>query len=549
MASLHIEKGINEGKQVPINGDLFTLGRNPDCDVVIGVTSVSREHARIVRVGGQFFIEDLRSRNKTFLNNADIPPGSRVPLKNNDRIRICDFVATFKNPAQEQGEEEEEDDSSSTIEATLTAQGSEVLLDSQPQDKLRALIDISGDLNKTLQLDALLPKIADTLFHVFRQADRCFIIQTDEETKKLMPRVVRTRRERDESTARFSKTIVRRCLEGAQAYLTDDASKDNQFQLSQSVIDFRIRSVMCVPMCNSEGKALGVVQLDTQDRSKKFTTDDLKLLWAVANQAAVALENARLHEETIAQEKLKRDLELAHQVQQSFLPRQFPEVAGYDFAAHYQPAQAVGGDYYTFVRLPGGRLAVVLADVAGKGIPAALLVARLSSDTKLALLTEPDPARAVGKLNDMLYEFTSLVDRFVTLALAVLDPASHTVTLVNAGHLSPLLYRPEPLTIEEAVPNRIAGVPLGIMDGYTFDSCQVTLEKGDRLLFFTDGVTDPIDRNKAPFGNEGILRTLRGAGAVSSEELVNKLFDAVQTYAAGSPPFDDITLVCMGRTA
>src|SRR5205823_4880249 len=136
----------------------------------------------------------------------------------------------------------------------------------------------------------------------------------------LWPRVIKTRRPHDEHNARFSKSIVRRCLETGQAFLSDDASRDDRVQPSQSVIEFRIRSVMCVPLCDAEGKAFGVIQLDTQDRSKKFTQEDLKVLWGVANIAAVSLENARLLEETVVRAQRKRDLELAHQVQMSFLP-------------------------------------------------------------------------------------------------------------------------------------------------------------------------------------------------------------------------------------
>src|SRR5206468_4243417 len=146
----------------------------------------------------------------------------------------------------------------------------------------------------------------------------------------------------------------------------------DRVQLSQSVVDFRIRSVMCVPLCNAEGKAFAVIQLDTQDHSKKFTQEDLKLLWCVANLAGIAMENARMLEETVVRARLKRDLELAHQVQMSFLPRELPRVPGYDFFAMYQSAQEVGGDYYGFIPLPDGRLAAALGDVAGKGVPAAL---------------------------------------------------------------------------------------------------------------------------------------------------------------------------------
>src|SRR6185312_14830976 len=150
-----------------------------------------------------------------------------------------------------------------------------------------------------LELNSLLPKIADSLFQVFKQADRCFLIvaEGEGETIKLLPRVVRTRRAADEGNARFSRSIVRGCLRDNKAFLSDDASRDERIQLSQSVVDFRIRSVMCVPLCPAEGKPFGVIQLDTQDRSKTFTQEDLKLLVGVANQAAIAMENARLHEE------------------------------------------------------------------------------------------------------------------------------------------------------------------------------------------------------------------------------------------------------------
>src|SRR5205823_14995825 len=135
----------------------------------------------------------------------------------------------------------------------------------------------------------------------------------------------------------------------------------------------RIRSVMCVPLITPEGKAFGVVQLDTQDRSKKFTKSDLELLCGVSNQAGIALENVRMMQDAVVQERIKRDLQLAHDVQMSCLPQKLPEVAGYGFHAFYRPAYMVGGDYYDFVPLPQNRLVMALGDVAGKGMPAALL--------------------------------------------------------------------------------------------------------------------------------------------------------------------------------
>ncbi len=545
MPSLHILKGANEGALIPLDGERFVIGRNPDCGIVIPVTSVSREHASILRVQGRYFIEDHKSRNGTFVNDKAIT--GRTPLKNNDRIRICDFLATFLD-RQPEDELEDDNDSTSTVEAMLS-HSSHMLLETQPAEKLRLLLEISAKLNHTLELDALLPKIVDELFGLFRQADRCFLIQTEEGSRRLMPRVVKTRRPQDETNARFSRSIVQRCLDTAQAFLSDDASRDDRIQLSQSVVDFRIRSVMCVPLCGADGRAFGVIQLDTQDRSKKFTQDDLKVLWGVANQAAIALDNARMHAEAVSRERLKRDLELAHRVQLSFLPAKLPQVAGYEFHAHYEPANEVGGDYYGFVPLPQGRLAIAVGDVAGKGVSAALLMAKLSSDTRFCLLTENDYGRGLAKLNDLLHEFANPLDRFVTFAVAILDPTRHLVTLASAGHQSPLLYRRGNAAPTEAVPAEVAGLPLGIVEGATFDTCQVTLQPGDTLVMFTDGVSDALDVRGKQFTVEGVYRTIQEAGTTSPKALGERIVKAVGQHAAGRAPFDDLTLVCLGRTA
>src|SRR5436190_2740181 len=447
MASLHIEKGVNQGQDIPLAVDEFVLGREPKCDLYIPITSVSRQHAQIVRLNERFYIEDLKSRNGTKVNNTQI--SGRVELKDRDQIQICDFVARFhgtdRRPplppelAREVEEPEVEDEATPVPEATISSHSSHLLLEAQPKEKLNALLEISASLSKTLEIGPLLPKIVDSLFHLFKQADRGFIILRDDLAGKLITKVMKCRRAADEINDRFSRSIVRMCMENMQALLSDDAAADRRFALSQSVADFRIRSVMCAPLGGADGKAFGVIQLDTQDRNKKFTQEDLALLVGVANQASIALENAKLHEESVARERFKRDLELAHQVQLSFLPKKLPEVPGYEFFAHYESAQEVGGDYYGFIPLSDRRLAITLGDVAGKGVPAALLMAKLSSDARFCLLTEAELHHAIAKLNDLLYQFTSEMDRFVTLAAAVLDSERHTVTLLSAGHPSPLL--------------------------------------------------------------------------------------------------------------
>ena len=418
-------------------------------------------------------------------------------------------------------------------------------MESQPAEKVKALLDITTNLSKTLELEPLLPKIVDSLFQVFKQADRGFIILRDETGKRLVPKVFKARRAADEANSMFSRSIVKQCLETVQALLSDDASHDSRFSMSQSIADFRIRSVMCAPLWSQEGKTFGVIQLDTQDRTKKFTKDDLEFLMGVARQASLAFENAKMHEEQIVTERFKRDLELAREVQRGFLPRRVPEVPGYEFFPYYDSAQEVGGDYYDFIQVTSQRLATLVGDVAGKGVPAALLMAKVSADARFCMLTETEPAAGVTKLNALLQQ-AGLSDRFVTLVAAMLDTNDHTVTLVNAGHPSPLVYRAATCAFEEATPKDVVGLPLGVVDGFEYASCQIKLEAGDCLLIYTDGVTDAMDVQNLQFQVKGIHNAVRGE-SFTPRTLGERIVKAVKQHAAGRDQHDDITLACLGR--
>ncbi len=559
MSLIKIIKGHGEGKDIPLIGDRFVMGRNPDCAIIIPVTSVSREHAFILKVQGQFFLEDNKSRNGTFLNDQQIT--GRVPLKNNDQIRICDFVVSFHaksasgqaDQAALDMDDDKGENTSSTVHVTINA-SSQQLLETQPAEKLRLLLEITTSLSKVLELDKLLPTTVDCMFQLFKQADRCFIIMGDTSTNKFVPRIIKTRRPQDETSARFSKSIVKQCLEQKQAFLSDDASQDSRMQTSQSIVDFKIRSVMCVPLCGVDGKAFGVIQVDTQDRSKKFTQDDLKLLWGVANQAGTAMENAKYHQSSILQERIKRDLELANQVQKSFLPIDFPKMPDYEFAAHYQAAQEIGGDYYGFIPMSNNRLAVAVGDVAGKGIPAALLMAKLASETRLTLLMEPTPVEAITKLNNILYPHTSQLDRFVTLILAVMNP-DHKVTVVNAGHMAPMIIKGDGSVPYDSVNLDTAGVMLGILEGYPYEFAEFQLEVGQTMLLYSDGVPDAMSVSDVPFvskdrNKDGLKECLTGIKDNSANNVLRCLVEAIKKHTVGRQyPHDDITIVVVRRKA
>jgi serine phosphatase RsbU (regulator of sigma subunit) len=559
MAFLHILKGISQGQKIPLNGiTRFVLGRHADSHVVINDPAVSRIHARILYLQGKYHLEDgdgdQKSRNGTFVNNQLLEK-ERVLLKNNDRIKICDFLCTYHEddepkplPAHLRREEEEADEpeTTSNVEAALS-QSSHQILDTQPAEKLKLLVDITSKLTQTFDLDALLPRIVEILFQLFKQADRGFIIlREDGSDTKLMPKVVKTRRSHDETSARFSRTIVNRCMQTGQALLSEDASTDKKIDPSASIADCRIRSVMCAPLVARDNtRAFGVIQLDSQDRTKRFTPDDLKLLVAVAGQAAVALENAKLHEVLLARDRMRRDMETARAVQLSFLPRQLPEITGYSFFAFYEPALEVGGDYYDFIPVPQRGLAIMLGDVAGKGVAAALLMAKISSDARFCMLTEPRPEAAIMELNRHLH-LAGLSDRFVTLAAGLLDPACHQATFVNAGHYSPLIYRQATGDWQDVAPRNVAGFPIGVVEGHPYDACTIPLLPGDCVLGFTDGVLDAKNRLGHDFGMAGVRRTVQD-GPHTPDAVGHKLVQAVKQHSLGCNQHDDITVVCFGR--
>jgi hypothetical protein len=462
MYFLLANNGPQADRKYELKGDRWILGRHPDCHIVIEVGAVSRNHCQVVRDGGRYYIEDLGSRNGTFVNDDAEKLEGRRELKTGDVVRVCDVSFTFGNdappPAAPGGTapigrmldgaglgaflaDDEGRSTSSTImsklEVSSTSRGGVALMASA-EVKLAALVEITQSLGRAISLDDVLPQVLKSLFKIFVQADRGFIVLQSPDGK-LVPRWVRLRREDAHDTLRISRTIIRHVMESKEAILSADAASDERFEMSQSIADFRIRSMMCAPLLDSEGQAFGALQIDTLDQRQRFTKEDLELLVSTASQAALAIQQAQLHEQALRQREFERDMVLAHEVQRGFLPDHRPELAGYEFFDYYQPATQVGGDYFDYIPLPDGRVAIVVADVVGHGVAAALLMAKLSAETKFALFSEPTPAAAVTKLNERLCQTN--MQRFVTMILVVLDPLAHRGVVVNAGHMAPLHRR------------------------------------------------------------------------------------------------------------
>ncbi len=560
MALLQVIRGLNPGQQFPLEGKKAILGRHPDCDIVVDVGAVSRQHAQITREDDDYYVEDLKSRNGTFVN-GQITQG-RHKLLNNDRLRICDVLFTFYQGAAPApsasltGSEvgtpprfivEDTGEKGTTIMSTLDIQsgvrGTQLIVN--PEMKLKAIMEIAKHLRTTLSLEEVLKQVLESLFKIFTQADRGFVILQNS-VGVLVPMAVKHRRPDAEESARVSKTIVSKAMATGEAILSADAATDSRFDTSQSIADFRIRSMMCVPLMSNEAKALGVIQIDTLDQRSRFTQDDLEVLAHVAILAATAIENAQLHEAALAKRAIDRDLELAHKVQQGILPGAPPNVPGYSFFDYYEPARQVGGDYFDYVTLPGNRLGIIVADVSGKGVSAALVMARLSSEARYALASHESTADAMQHLNAS-FARAGWEDRFVTMILAVLDLEHHSVTFTNAGHMAPRLRhaadRPDRL---ELIGDAETGLPLGVTDDFQYEQTVVKLAPGDSLTMFTDGFSEAMDAQNQIYGLQRLDKQL-SASAQTVKELGDQLLEDVKRFAGTRAQADDMCLLCFGR--
>lgn len=295
------------------------------------------------------------------------------------------------------------------------------------------------------------------------------------------------------------------------------------------------------------GRRVGVLAVgDKESRDGRvldFTAADARLLSLFANQAAAAIETARLHREAIEKERIERELELAAAIQREILPRALPAVAGVELAAANLPTRQVGGDYYDVLPLSGGRMAFLVADVSGKGIPAALLVSTVHAAVHLQIEEAKSVADLVGRIDRHLRRYAA-TRKFLTLFFGVLEPASGNFRYVSAGHNPALLVRSSG-AIERV---ESTGVPVGMFPNASWREESLRLEPGDLLALYTDGVTEAVDGADEEFGLARLSAALEEGRALPVQELCDALMARVADFASGMPQYDDQTLLLLRRT-
>jgi sigma-B regulation protein RsbU (phosphoserine phosphatase) len=294
------------------------------------------------------------------------------------------------------------------------------------------------------------------------------------------------------------------------------------------------------------GDSLGVLMLN-QREARSPQSGEVRFLQLMANQAAMAIDKARLHEEEVKMKVLEKDLVLGQQIQMGLLPDGTPSLPDWEFAAFYQAAREVGGDFYDFIELPGvpRRLGMLIADVAGKGVPAALFMARGSTLIRTTALARRSPKAVLSLANKLMLQGRK-ADLFLTAFYAVLDTATGRLDYANAGHNPPLWFHRGATAIQEL---RAEGIVLGIFGEIELEEQVVEVEAGDYLVFYTDGVTEAMDANHVLFGQDRLEAAIRDSEGASAQEMLDAIVATIRAFTGEIPQSDDLTLFVVRRAA
>jgi sigma-B regulation protein RsbU (phosphoserine phosphatase) len=548
----------------PLGRLRITLGRSARNDLCIPDPFASRVHAEVRREGEEYFLQDLGSANGTLYNGGAVE--GTVPLTSGGRIQIGETEIVFDDGSyhSSMGATMITDNSSTSLpEATIALasgdrttsglleaiegarsnpQVSEVARVAREGDLLALISKVGITLLSSSTLDETLENIVSLVFEAV-PADRCLLMMRDEHSEELRVAVARLRdRAGEVGEIRVSRNVMDEVVIKGKSVLTSDAQHDPRFA-SGTVVLQGVRSVLAVPLGVSE-KVFGIIYADSPIAEGRFTEDHLKVLTTLASVAAIRVENARLVESRFQQERLERELQLAMEIQQRFQPTAPPQVAGYELQGISFPCYEIGGDYYDFIQKDDGRLVIALGDVSGKGTAAALLMSSLHAAIHAQTGSHDTLVETISAVNRYLADNIPS-NRFVTLFYAELDPESGAVSFLNAGHNPPLIVHSAG-TVEQLASG---GLPLGIKADAEYREGRTTLQPGDVLVIYSDGVTEAASPSGEEFGPTRLYEVVSRNVEASAAGIRDRIESALTKFSQGTQAADDITLVIVKRQA
>jgi serine phosphatase RsbU (regulator of sigma subunit) len=397
------------------------------------------------------------------------------------------------------------------------------------------LLKTIAAVNSNLELETLIVNVVDLTLDL-TGAERGILLLY--EGDNLRVRMARDHRRRNlPPNINFSHSVPARVAKEGKAEVHLDTAE--QIAMSQSVMDLKLLTVMCVPL-RVKDRIIGVLYVDSQGTSKEFTTSDLTLLNALAGQVGITIDNARLFEHYVEKQRIQQGLFIARDIQRNLLPQGPLAVPGFDIHGVSIGCEETSGDYFDYIRKGGDRVGMVVGDVAGHGIGAALFMATARALLRAFLYADSDPAVALGNLNNFLSEDME-TGRFMTMFYGDLDTAKRTLTYVRAGHNAPLLYRRETDAFEEL---EAPGVALGMVRGFAYRSAgPIPIAGGDILFLFTDGIVESMNAEKEQYGIERAAALVRKHRDRPAKDLCDLMRADVDEFTGHAPQQDDLTVI------
>jgi serine phosphatase RsbU (regulator of sigma subunit) len=537
ISELRVRRRDEKVRTIPLDRGPLTIGRALDNDLSYpDEGSLSRYHLTFERDGLRWFVTDLGSTNGTFVNGKRLTV--RVPFEPGDRL-VAGYLTITGVDADAAREESvvfvPAGPSGALGPQTMTTSLKDVLSRDSTlpaRGALQGLIDAVQGLTGQQTLEELFALILRRAIEAVK-AERGVLIT--QEHGRLVPRATHG------EGFQISTTIRDRVLNNRESLLVRDVGQEEALLLQHSISQQHIHSLMAVPL-QTAGEVIGLIYVDSRLFGKTFAENDLILLSVFASVAAIRIDRER-HIELQRQEQFRtRDLQQAAEIQRGILPGKPPAVARFDLAGHNAPCQTVGGDFYDFIPYPDGRLGLVLADVAGKGMAAAMLVSNLQACVRLLTEDPPELKTLIARLNKSM-EARCPSNRFITLFMIVIDPATGAATYCNAGHNPALLVRASG-EVEEL---SAVGTILGFLPDIVYEEHPAHLAEGDMLVLYSDGITEAMDASQAQFGEERLRALVAARRNDAASDIVGAVVSAVAAWCPSEVADDDITIIVARR--
>ncbi len=543
---------LKEGEQ--------SVGRGEGADVQLEHGTISRSHARIAVEGSRITLTDLGSRNGTRVDGR--PVNGTVELTHGSEIEFAGLALLLVEEGREDGPKREErtgaggesstdgrheyrlDDSSiecSSISiGDIFATGVDVGSDTS-YNLFRVLADAGGFLTTDRPLEEICEQVLDLVGRIV-STDRTLLLLVEEGEPEPVVRASRFQDGVESDEIVLSQTMVQKVLNDGEALLTTDAQQDPRFEGAESIIRQAIRSAMAAPLFDNEN-VIGILYADTRDPASWYREDELRTFTALANIIAVKITHARLAALEEERKRLERELSTARDIISNILPSEIKSVPGYEIAVYHESCTEVGGDLYDIRPLEDGRCVILLGDVAGKGLGAALLVSCIVPVVQVLMSRPGDLAETAGLINRQVWQSTDAV-KYATLFIGVLDPATGRLDYVNAGHNPPYLVEPDGALSELAS----TGMPVGMMESVPYEAKSVMLNTSAVLTIFSDGITEAENESDQFYEEQRLMDVLVRERAGKADAILERVCADVAAFAAGRSQSDDITLLILRRS-